>query len=1158
MKAKFLKIAGVKTDKEFYKKYPTEAAFFKAHPEAKASIKKARIGSYMGGDTVLAPEPVNYQDYYDAVDKQLTGTTAEERLDIAAKQAQIAAASKPSGSEGGGGGFDIGSIASMFGGGGEGGGSVGEGIMSSGGFGAIGGGIGGGKNGKYIPRAQFGNSGGIPSSSGIGYAPGAAQQFGMNQFNPAPAPVGLSQLQQPFNPQPLQHGNGPISNAIFDRGGVDPTNGGGFMNTIGKLGGPVGGLAQGFKAIDTQRDAMRSARQAEQMTKLALDAKKSESNAPKNERIYVRPEDKIIQNNQVASTYGSGTNILSVKNGTMLRSGGEIQNTYAPNNLYDDLGYDYNDEDLKQYYKGGDIPKAAGGGGFSNFMGGGGTGMLNNMVGQGFNNNAGYQIGSSVGNLAAMIPGIGPVAAAIAGPVLGGIGGAIDNAFGDGRATANSIRNAKRNQEELVNLNVAGGITGGLSQIGVGKNGGYMNPEYNPQVITMFGDHTAKDFADYAKKDQFRAGGHLKSYTPPSERAMEIYEDGGEIKTNKMGGISIESGGYLEPISWNPYTGGTGFTSKFHGQSHVEQDPDLDHTGIIMKYGGNADGQDGYQMEEGGDAEGNRIEAERGEYISERKDGGEAGESAQISGNRRYNPKLYDLGPKFNKEFKDMKVKAIQGKIAEDDRKINIKESKNSKELTSFDPKTPQDKLYEGSLIANQLGYQMQYGINAAKANNILGWQNSVNDTVDEISAYHGKEINGDDFVKSGGTKINYEKESLDSSKSKNGNKFMKAEEGITIDPGKITKAQRAAYLAKGYKQDPKNPNRLYLPGTSKEVITKIPGSEAEIKKGSGPIKDTYKGPKMSNADWAAFLKTKQGQAYKEKYITGTPDEVIKAAVPPSEKKEIITTPADEVLVEDSGATPEENKRKNWMNILNAALPFLRPTDQEAFDQAQLYPEMAALAMNQEEGVHAQGYQPDLKNVSDISFQDQLNANQADFNSMMRQNAGNPAGMFTLAAQKYAANTGVLGSQFRANQAERSGIYNDNINTLNQAKLQNLSIYDRLADRQAQARANTKATTLAALSSMSDKMAKHKLENKTLGIYENLYNYRFGKDEVADNWNPLAQFNMQGRPNIGSSKDVAPEGYEYETILKKKKPSLATNSISNSKNGSIVKSYKNI
>jgi hypothetical protein len=48
MKAEFLKLAGVKSEKAFYKKYPTEAAFFKAHPEAKKSIKKAQNGVVAG------------------------------------------------------------------------------------------------------------------------------------------------------------------------------------------------------------------------------------------------------------------------------------------------------------------------------------------------------------------------------------------------------------------------------------------------------------------------------------------------------------------------------------------------------------------------------------------------------------------------------------------------------------------------------------------------------------------------------------------------------------------------------------------------------------------------------------------------------------------------------------------------------------------------------------------------------------------------------------------------------------------------------------------------------------------------------------------------------------------------------------------------------
>ena len=46
MVKKFLKIAGVKNEQEFYKKYPSEAAFFKAHPEAK-DLKMYKKGGEM-------------------------------------------------------------------------------------------------------------------------------------------------------------------------------------------------------------------------------------------------------------------------------------------------------------------------------------------------------------------------------------------------------------------------------------------------------------------------------------------------------------------------------------------------------------------------------------------------------------------------------------------------------------------------------------------------------------------------------------------------------------------------------------------------------------------------------------------------------------------------------------------------------------------------------------------------------------------------------------------------------------------------------------------------------------------------------------------------------------------------------------------------------
>ena len=44
MKAQILKIAGVKSEKEFYKKFPTEEAFLKKHGKELAKLKKAQVG----------------------------------------------------------------------------------------------------------------------------------------------------------------------------------------------------------------------------------------------------------------------------------------------------------------------------------------------------------------------------------------------------------------------------------------------------------------------------------------------------------------------------------------------------------------------------------------------------------------------------------------------------------------------------------------------------------------------------------------------------------------------------------------------------------------------------------------------------------------------------------------------------------------------------------------------------------------------------------------------------------------------------------------------------------------------------------------------------------------------------------------------------------
>jgi hypothetical protein len=206
---------------------------------------------------------------------------------------------------------------------------------------------------------------------------------------------------------------------------------------------------------------------------------------------------------------------------------------------------------------------------------------------------------------------------------------------------------------------------------------------------------------------------------------------------------------------------------------------------------------------------------------------------------------------------------------------------------------------------------------------------------------------------------------------------------------------------------------------------------------------------------------------------------------------------------------PAGKTKYDWMDLVGAALPYFTPSDQEPFDYSQVYPEMMSLATNTLEPVKAQLYNPLLEQPYDISLQDQMNANQSDFNAIQRQQGYNPEALATLAAQKYAANSKVLGEQFRLNQEEKAGVYGRNRGTLNQSQLQNLGILDQQYVRQETAKSRTKEQAIEAMKSITDKIAKNKLENRTLGIYENLYNYRYNKNGRAVNVNPPVRFNGQ-------------------------------------------------
>jgi len=1283
MKAHFLKIAKVKTEKEFYKKYPTEEAFFKAHPEAKKSIKKARIGAYIGGDMVPNAEMIDFQDSIDAAEKQSIGSTQAEReakeYDAAMLKAQQDQAKsstdvmnmiKSSGGEGGEGG----GLMDMIGG--EGGG-IGGGSEGGGGFmemlGGLFGGGGGMRYGGNVPKAYGGTNvnnwwSNITTTAQSTYPPNVSQTYGIGAQT-------MGQMKSPpaaqTNPVPQGDPNGPggimgknTSGPPYATGSVTQSNDYRFgeegtdnnlsskLGDFGKLLGPVGGLISGIDALKGEKEELARAKQLRMLTDLQLKA--SRTRPEEKERRYVRPEDVVNTGEPFFPIYGVGTNVLA-RDGVKLQSGGmiggnptETQNTYGNGrSIYDDLGYvPLIDEDQEKNFRyGGDIPKAqtgwqnylntigGGGKGFSGSAsesgssGGGGGGFAWGAAGdfatglankyQGGGGNAGGQIGGTVGGSIGAI--FGPAGQAI-GKFVGTVAGnELDPYVGGIKINKKAT---KRNVENIAYNNMASSIVaqqgphvrnGG--EISNYEDGGYMNPNYNPQVITMFGDHTAQDFADYAHK--FRAGGHLKSYTPPSDRAMEQYAMGGEVQTTW--------GGHAETMSHNPYLPGTGETIMFRGQSHDESDG-KGNTGIGVKYG-KPDSYTDY-AEQGTMADAD-VEVERNEPAAELMDPKTGEKNLVVFGNLRIPDRYVDLlgDPKAKgKKFKNY----IAEKSKEED-KINKMIEKSTNELNALDVKTSGDRLTLAALQAKIKGGNMKLENIAGIKINSAGIQDAYNKTAEEYG------LVADDLARG---KVKFDKEAMQTREAKFGDVVSKAKDGETTTKETTTAPKKLeeytsveALKADGFKQNAKGEWYRPVEGKKKTSTEKksasamdnIPKQSVDEKTGlfGGVTPEQFEEYKKKNSwyNWDGFDPTdpedvdKYAKAFNaEAEKRGSKARIMSDEIDPATKKpkpggktryvgkQLVSgnledvkeeAPGEEAqeyaVLREPGNTPIPYKRSKLIDFANQALDYIRPTDQEDFDYGQAMSEMYALSNNQLEPVQAQMYKPELSVPYDISYQDLLNENQADFNAIVKKIGYNPAAQSMVDANKYMANQRVLGDQFRANQAMKDKVYSENRNILNQAKLTNLGILDKQYERQAEALSNTKATTLAALSSLDDKIAKHKLENKTLGIYENLYKYRYDKNGRAINMNPLFQPNI---PTVGSTTGTQKQVPVYkadgktidhyqleemtpqEIIEAQQKqeqyaavPSLATLPINGniqtkskktSRNGSIVKAIKNL
>jgi len=1145
MKAEILKIAGVKNEKEFYKKYPSEEAFMKVHGKefkkaklGKAIAPKAQdgIGSYTGGENVYNPQPLNFQNAYDSYDLQMTGSTNAQRQAQAQAAQQAQQAAKKPAAGGGGGGMDVSKIMGMIG--------SGEGGMDASALAGM------AKKGKKVPKGQTGL--GLNSPAGGTMTGMQAAQTNPYMYGTLP-PLDASGQTPMLNPNqnppmldPMYAGT--LQQQIAGSGNLpkkDP------MDAISKYTGLAGKVYGGIKKLKAEKEARKSAEQQASVSDLSLQAALSQPEQKR--RMYDRPDDpyKVIQPGQLNDPQGRNTNILKAQDGMQI--GGnqtEIQNMYNPGDIYQDLGFEplSDSEIVKQYRAGGLIHRMQTGGGMTALdFGNAGSGIpapswatvgnAGQMIGQGVTgNNAGGEVGADIGGTAG-----GAIGMAVGGPAGKAIGQAIGQtvgAIGGGLLDRNPMKMEKAQNRTKRNVQTAAMYSMGQglqSQYSAHvRNGGdipyaedgWVSNDWLPQVITQFGEHKVSDLLKPdPMMDTLRTGGRV---TQNNMYPQDQYAFGGSLKTTW--------GGYAEPISNNPHDDSE--TVMFRGLpgmgAHSESDGN-GHTGIGVDYGN--DIHDSYTdyAEFGSKNAPAKVEVEKREPAIEMKDP-QTGEKNMLVFGDLIMPKQFlskiDLKAETSKAVRESmqnkKFKNYIADVAHQENKLNKLIEKSTKKLNNLKSFTPTDLLEMNSFKANLYGANKDLERYSQIKRNAAGVQTALHDTANE---------HGVDVVALAKGKIKIDKQAQ-KEMAKYGKEIFKAQDGTNLP---ALKQEDYEYLKKLYdeaKTQKKGDKVLKF----QQEFHRLAPEFAKKVIGREPLTTKGKKEKLTTADLASNEDEIFGQRT-EQYMSQldkAPRFKGKVTAPTAVDYPETTSPTTTLAVQPLKQDP-------WMTALNQLAPYLRPSDTDY--NVDLYPEMMAAGMNQVEPVFAQGYQPQLLTPYDISYQDQLNEITAQARAAERMAGQNPAAAASILATASGEKNKVLGEQFRQNQAQRMGVYNQNIATLNDAQLKNLGIYADQAAKQSQARSNTKAQAMEIEKSMSDKIAKNKSENNALQIYENLYNYRFGKSGRAQNYNPLAQFDISADGKV--SAQAAPEGYEYETILKKKKKEETA------RNGSIVRALKN-
>ena len=1120
MKAEFLKIAGVKSEADFYKKFPSEDAFMAKHGKAvkKLMVKKANIGALIPNKQTPTgnkkPKRIDDAFLYDSV----AGMTGKESYDemMARMKAEAEAAAAAGQQSGGGGGGGMGGMMAMLPqvmsmmGGAEGAGGA-AGAAGGGGAGDMG--------------AMMSGMGGMMQKGGN------VEKFTPHMMYDPKTKKGKKAMTYKEHLALKKKGWGhdaPKAMGGFGggSGGATTGGGGGFMqgasdvfnsSAVQDWGIPiVGDVMKISDQLKQQKETEAGAKQNRIVSELALRASKTEPE--KIDREYVRPEDFSNTGEEFFPVYGVGTNVLAKHGGAYKAQGG---------GMFNDQGYSpiINVNQQKVFGQGGVlgsnsylVPRAQGGFNMSGVSyGGGAGGAIGNKLGDmvGFNNDAGSQIGGTIGGTIGSA--FGPIGSAVGSFIGSGVGDLVDRS--DRRTRIDNERSEKATKE------MAYGAIG-------------------PQVQAGLASHV-------------REGGNVSS----NPSMLDTMKMGGELKTLW--------GGEAETVSYNPYAGGESI--EFKGNSHDYRDPKTGQTGIGVAYGQESvanneaivevENEPAQQLKDGGGAENLVVYGDLKipeEFISEIGDDRAKGKKFKNyveelnKDEKKINKKMVtaaDLGLESNNTVfgqlerssadailkgSDMKLKAIA------DKKMILADLQSALNDTFDEFEIKGNDFISKDNIVNDPERSMN---NMAKSGIEIKPENKGKFTAwakekgMSVSAAANKVMANTDGYSPGVVKManfakNFAKNGAGVPKAQGGfetNELGGDDVGMTIEEalaagfilnevtGEYEKSNGETVVPTDSETDALDEVR---PGQGRDEGTGLFGNttvkEYEAAKEANPWFDWENFDPKSDADVRRYQKEfnkRAEEAGSDKRITVDGDfgeQTTSARFTPA-------APGEEPEVEVAKIR-EEPTVTETTTIQPQRIPFLPNfIDGDVNNELnpdQLLAEKYAMATNQYQPVPAQGYQPNLRVPYDISLQDAKNDVIAQSRAMQR-NPGiqnNPAAAALMAAPTYKALNEINAEEFRANQAMKDMVYSGNQQTLNEAKLKNLQIFDTQAQRQAQGVANTRTQNIDILKSISDKYSKNRRENMLERVYNNMY--------------PSYKFNQQGDANTtGAGSNLYVPGY---------------------------------